>query len=316
MLVAPGAPPAGRGSSSSLQRIAPPRLGAPPGRSALPPRTPGPDHPVFHRWWRNARWPTCRPSSRGSASRTRSCSPRRHRRSRRRTSCGPTRPAGAAWSRRRSGSIRSSTCRGPKTRFLRVDNGGSRLSMAKRPDTTLMASWNWELIADKPMDWWLPRIRSIKAAWPDRVLVASIMAGSGNDKELGNWQTLVEGVQDAGRRRDRAELLVPAHGPGRHGLERRQGPGAVLGLDAGGQGGRTRPGVGQADAGHSRHRRGGGGHVPRRRRRDLLVEHVPRDAARRPRHPRVRGQRRRLRRRRAAWAGRRSCPCRWPRWRR
>ncbi len=87
---------------------------------------------------------------------------------------------------------------GPKTKFLRADAGGTRLSMAKRPDTTLMASWNWELISDKPMDWWLPKIRAIKAAWPNRVLVASIMAGSGTDKELGNWQTLVEGVQDAG----------------------------------------------------------------------------------------------------------------------
>jgi dihydroorotate dehydrogenase len=87
---------------------------------------------------------------------------------------------------------------GPRTKFLRVDDGGSRLSMAKRPDSTLMASWNWELISDKPMDWWLPKIRSIKAAWPNRVLVASIMAGSGNDKELDHWQTLVEGVQDAG----------------------------------------------------------------------------------------------------------------------
>lgn len=87
---------------------------------------------------------------------------------------------------------------GPKTKFLRADTGGARLSMAKRPDTTLVASWNWELISDKPMDWWLPRIASVKRSWPDRVLVASIMAGSGNDKELGNWQTLVEGVQDAG----------------------------------------------------------------------------------------------------------------------
>jgi dihydropyrimidine dehydrogenase (NAD+) subunit PreA len=87
---------------------------------------------------------------------------------------------------------------GPKTKFLRADVGGTRISMAKRPDTTLMASWNWELISDKPMDWWLPQIRRIKAAWPDRVLVASIMAGSGDDKELAHWQTLVEGVQDAG----------------------------------------------------------------------------------------------------------------------
>jgi len=87
---------------------------------------------------------------------------------------------------------------GPKTKFLRLDHDGSRVSMAKRPDTTLMASWNWELISDKPLDWWLPKLENIKRAWPDRVLVASIMAGSGNDKELGNWQTLVQGVQDAG----------------------------------------------------------------------------------------------------------------------
>ena len=87
---------------------------------------------------------------------------------------------------------------GPKTKFLRLDNDGSRVSMTKRPDTTLMASWNWELISDKPMDWWLPKLENIKRAWPDRILVASIMAGSGNDKELGAWQTLVQGVQDAG----------------------------------------------------------------------------------------------------------------------
>jgi len=88
--------------------------------------------------------------------------------------------------------------RGPKTKFLRVDNGGTHLSMAKRPDSTLMASWNWELISDKPVDWWAPRLTAIKKAWPDRVLVASIMAGSGNDKELSHWQTLTEAVQDAG----------------------------------------------------------------------------------------------------------------------
>jgi dihydropyrimidine dehydrogenase (NAD+) subunit PreA len=88
--------------------------------------------------------------------------------------------------------------RGPRTKFLRVDSGGTRLSMAKRLDATLMASWNWELISDKPMDWWLPRLERIKRAWPDRVLVASIMAGSGSDKELDNWQQLVRGVQDAG----------------------------------------------------------------------------------------------------------------------
>ena len=87
---------------------------------------------------------------------------------------------------------------GPKTKFLRTDPATNRTSMAKRPDATLMASWNWELISDKPLDWWLPRIERIKRNWPDRVLVASIMAGSGDDKEFENWQTLTRGVQDAG----------------------------------------------------------------------------------------------------------------------
>ena len=87
---------------------------------------------------------------------------------------------------------------GPRTTFLRVDNGGTRLSMRKRPDSTLMASWNWDLISDKPLDWWVPRLSAIKGAWPNRVLVASIMAGSGNDKELEHWQTLTNAVQDAG----------------------------------------------------------------------------------------------------------------------
>ncbi len=87
---------------------------------------------------------------------------------------------------------------GPKTKFLRTDPATSRTSMAKRPEATLMASWNWELISDKPLDWWLPRIERIKRNWPDRVLVASIMAGSGDDKEFQNWQTLTRGVQEAG----------------------------------------------------------------------------------------------------------------------
>jgi len=89
--------------------------------------------------------------------------------------------------------------RGPKTKFLRAENAGTRLSMNKRgPDTTLMASWNWELISDKPLDWWVPRIARIKQAHPTRILVASIMAGSGSDRELEHWQTLATACQDEG----------------------------------------------------------------------------------------------------------------------
>ena len=87
---------------------------------------------------------------------------------------------------------------GPKTKFLRASADSYHLSMQKRAGSALHSSWNWELISDKPLDWWLPRLARIKQAHPDRILVASIMAGSGNDRELQNWQTLAGGCQDAG----------------------------------------------------------------------------------------------------------------------
>jgi dihydropyrimidine dehydrogenase (NAD+) subunit PreA len=86
---------------------------------------------------------------------------------------------------------------GPKTKFLRSTLDG-QLSMQKRPDTALHSSWNWELISDKTLDWWVPKIEGIKKAYPDRMLIASIMAGSGSDRELAHWQDLAKACQDAG----------------------------------------------------------------------------------------------------------------------
>src|ERR1700740_2315264 len=86
---------------------------------------------------------------------------------------------------------------GPKTKFLRASPGG-HLSMQKRPGAALPSSWNGELISDKPLDWWIPRISRIKKAHPDRILIASIMAGSGSDRELAHWQTLAKACQDEG----------------------------------------------------------------------------------------------------------------------
>src|SRR6059036_274442 len=88
--------------------------------------------------------------------------------------------------------------KGPKTKFLRADADSYKLSMKRRPNTALHSSWNWELISDKAIDWWLPRLERIKKAYPNHVLIASIMAGSGNDKELTNWQELTRMCQDAG----------------------------------------------------------------------------------------------------------------------
>src|SRR5690242_1671007 len=64
---------------------------------------------------------------------------------------------------------------GPKTKFLRATPESPHLSMQKRPGTALHSSWNWELISDKTLDWWVPRINRIKKAHPTRILVASIM---------------------------------------------------------------------------------------------------------------------------------------------
>jgi dihydroorotate dehydrogenase len=87
---------------------------------------------------------------------------------------------------------------GPKTKFLRASPDSGHLSMQKRPGSALHSSWNWELISDKPMDWWLPKLERIKKSYPHRILVASIMAGSGSDRELRNWQTLATSCQEAG----------------------------------------------------------------------------------------------------------------------
>ena len=87
---------------------------------------------------------------------------------------------------------------GPKTKFLRADADSAHLSMKKRPGAALHSSWNWELISDKTLDWWVPRLGRIKQAFPDHVLVASIMAGSGNDTELRHWQELALACQDQG----------------------------------------------------------------------------------------------------------------------
>jgi dihydroorotate dehydrogenase len=87
---------------------------------------------------------------------------------------------------------------GPKTKFLRYYPDTGALSMNKGRYGMLQASWNWELISDKTLDWWVPRLGRIKKAFPDRVLIASIMAGSGSDKELEHWRTLARACQEQG----------------------------------------------------------------------------------------------------------------------
>src|SRR5688572_20354199 len=60
---------------------------------------------------------------------------------------------------------------GARTKFLRTAAETGEITMKKRPGAALLSSWNWELISDKALDWWVPKIEKIKAAYPDRVLV-------------------------------------------------------------------------------------------------------------------------------------------------
>src|SRR5918999_3121645 len=85
---------------------------------------------------------------------------------------------------------------GAKAKFMRTSADDAYVSMKKRPGAALHSSWNWELISDKTLDWWVPRIRRIKAEYPHRVLIASIMAGSGGDKKARNLRKLAEAAQE------------------------------------------------------------------------------------------------------------------------
>src|SRR5256885_6360499 len=87
---------------------------------------------------------------------------------------------------------------GPKTKFLRYYPELNQMSMNKGRGGVLHSSWNWELISDKTLEWWVPRLGRIKKAFPEHVLVASVMAGSGNDTELRHWQELAVACQEQG----------------------------------------------------------------------------------------------------------------------
>ena len=87
---------------------------------------------------------------------------------------------------------------GPKTIFQRASEAKPYVSRNKRPDTVSHSSWNWELISDQPLEQWLPDLEEIKTTWPDRMLIASIMAGAGSEAEMENWRKLARACVAAG----------------------------------------------------------------------------------------------------------------------
>ena len=79
---------------------------------------------------------------------------------------------------------------GPKTIYQRSSEIKPYVSRMKRSDTVSHSSWNWELISDQALEIWLPDLEEIKKSYPDRMVIASIMAGAGNEEEMKNWQKL------------------------------------------------------------------------------------------------------------------------------
>ncbi|MEO1701317.1 MAG: tRNA-dihydrouridine synthase [Pseudomonadota bacterium] len=87
---------------------------------------------------------------------------------------------------------------GPRTIFQRTSDVKPYVSRMKRQETVSHSSWNWELISDQPLDLWLPDLEDIKTQYPDRVLIASIMAGAGTVEEMNNWRKLAKAVVEVG----------------------------------------------------------------------------------------------------------------------
>ena len=87
---------------------------------------------------------------------------------------------------------------GPKTIYQRASEAKPYVSRIKRNDTVSHSSWNWELISDQPLDLWLPDLEEIKSTFPNRMLIASIMAGAGNEEEMNNWKKLAKACVGAG----------------------------------------------------------------------------------------------------------------------
>jgi len=87
---------------------------------------------------------------------------------------------------------------GARTIFQRTSDVKPYVSRMKRQDTVSHSSWNWELISDQPLEEWLPDLEEIKNTYPDRMLIASIMAGAGTVEEMNNWRKLAKACVDVG----------------------------------------------------------------------------------------------------------------------
>ncbi len=103
-----------------------------------------------------------------------------------------------------------------------IDDVSPRFAAWKGQDAGLLGFENIELLSKQKLSYWAGEIAAIKKEYPDRVLIASIMASP----DPTEWQNLATAVQNAGA--DAVELNVSCP----HGMPE-QGIGAALGQHAG-----------------------------------------------------------------------------------
>lgn len=103
----------------------------------------------------------------------------------------------------------------------KVVNVAPRYARMRAAGTDEVLGWeNIELISDRPFDTWIAEFKQLKAKYPDRVLIASIMEECRKEA----WQEIVQRCQDAGVDAFELNFSCP------HGLpERRMG--AAMGQD-------------------------------------------------------------------------------------
>lgn len=103
----------------------------------------------------------------------------------------------------------------------KVVNVAPRYARMRAAGTDEVLGWeNIELISDRPFETWIAEFKQLKAKYPDRVLIASIMEECRKEA----WQEIVQRCQDAGVDAFELNFSCP------HGLpERRMG--AAMGQD-------------------------------------------------------------------------------------
>jgi dihydropyrimidine dehydrogenase (NAD+) subunit PreA len=105
--------------------------------------------------------------------------------------------------------------------MMEIKDVSPRFASWKGPDAGVLGFENIELLSKKGLSYWTGEIAAIKSEYPDRVLIASIMASPDPEE----WKALAGTVQDAGA--DAIELNVSCP----HGMPER-GVGAAIGQHA------------------------------------------------------------------------------------